>query len=162
MPPKHTLRPIQPGDNQAVARIIRQVMAEFGAVGEGYSIMDPEVDRMYEAYHNNRSAFYVIEQQGEVLGCGGIGPLVGGATDTCELKKMYFLPALRGKGWGKRLAIHCLDSARQLGYRRCYLETVERMSQANKLYQRLGFQKLDSALGSTGHSACETYYAIEL
>ena len=162
MAPKHTLRPIQPGDNQAVARIIRQVMAEFGAVGDGYSIMDPEVGQMYEAYHNNRSAFFVIERQGEVLGCGGIGPLIGGATDTCELKKMYFLPTLRGKGWGKRLAIHCLDSARQLGYRRCYLETVERMTQANKLYQRLGFQKLDSALGSTGHSACETYYAIEL
>lgn len=159
---EYAMRPIQPGDNEQVARIIRRVMAEFGAVGEGYSIMDAEVDAMYEAYHNHRSAFFVIERQADVLGCGGIAPLAGGDEDTCELKKMYFLPELRGQGWGKRLSLHCLDEARKLGYRLCYLETVARMQQANQLYQRLGFQKLDKALGHTGHSSCETYYALEL
>lgn len=159
---EYTLRPIQAGDNEKVARIIRQVMTEFGTVGEGYSIMDPEVDEMFDAYNNPRSAFFVIERQGEVLGCGGISPLVGGDEQTCELKKMYFLPELRGMGWGKRLAIRCLDKARELGYRRCYLETVERMWQANKLYRCLGFQRLDSPLGSTGHSGCEAYYALRL
>ncbi|MCB9293557.1 MAG: MarR family transcriptional regulator [Lewinellaceae bacterium] len=158
----YTLRPVQPGDNKKVARIIRQVMTEFGTVGEGYSIMDPEVDGMYEAYRNPRSAFFVIERQGEVLGCGGIGPLAGGDEQTCELKKMYFLPELRGMGWGKRLALHCLGKARELGYRLCYLETVERMWQANKLYQRLGFKRLDAPLGSTGHSGCEAFYALPL
>ncbi|MCB0567274.1 MAG: GNAT family N-acetyltransferase [Phaeodactylibacter sp.] len=159
---EYVLRPIQPGDNESVARIIRQVMAEFGAVGEGYSIMDPEVDAMYEAYNNRRSNFFVVERKGEILGCGGIGPLAEGDKDTCELKKMYFLPELRGLGWGKRLANHCLDNARQLGYRRCYLETVGRMHRANQLYLHLGFQQLDKALGHTGHSSCETYYALEL
>lgn len=159
---EYRLRPILAADNAKVARIIRQVMTEYGAAGEGYSIMDPEVDNMYEAYNNSRSAFFVIEGQGEVLGCGGIGPLAGGDGQACELKKMYFLPELRGLGLGKRLARHCLDTARELGYRLCYLETVERMWQANKLYQRLGFKKLESALGNTGHSACETYYALEL
>lgn len=159
---QYKLRPIQAGDNGKVARIVRQVMTEYGATGEGYSIMDPEVDQMYEAYNNSRSAFFVIERQGEILGCGGIGPLTGGGGQTCELKKMYFLPELRGLGFGKRLARLCLDKARELGYRRCYLETVERMWQANHLYRRLGFQRLESALGCTGHSACEAFYALEL
>jgi putative acetyltransferase len=44
------LRTIRPGDNPQVAGIIRSVMTEFGAVGPGFSIMDPEVDHMYEAY----------------------------------------------------------------------------------------------------------------
>ena len=159
---EYVLRSIQPGDNGPVARIIRQVMAEFGAVGEGYSIMDPEVDAMYEAYNNPRSGFFVVERQDEILGCGGVGPLAEGDKDTCELKKMYFLPELRGLGWGKRLASHCLEHARQLGYRQCYLETVDRMWQANRLYRQLGFERLENPLGCTGHSACEAYYALSL
>jgi putative acetyltransferase len=51
------LRPIAVADNPAVAQIIRTVMTEFGAVGKGYSIEDPEVDAMYEAYQDPRSAY---------------------------------------------------------------------------------------------------------
>ncbi len=137
-------------------------MTEYGTVGEGYSIMDPEVDQMYEAYQGAGAAFFVIERSGNIYGCGGIGPLSGSDESICELKKMYFLPELRGMGWGKRLARHCLNTARQLGYQKCYLETVERMWQANRLYQRLGFQRLSQPVGHTGHSGCEAYYAIEL
>ena len=73
------LRPIQSADNHQVANIIRTVMTEFGCVGEGYSILDPEVENMFEAYSHPRAAFFVIAHNGsgEVLGCGGIGPLVG-------------------------------------------------------------------------------------
>ena len=46
-----TLRPITPTDNSAVARIVRAVMPEFGCVGEGFSINDPELEDMFTAYH---------------------------------------------------------------------------------------------------------------
>ncbi|MCB0677847.1 MAG: bifunctional helix-turn-helix transcriptional regulator/GNAT family N-acetyltransferase [Saprospiraceae bacterium] len=155
------IRPIQEADNPQVARLIREVMTEFGTVGEGYSIMDPEVDRMYETY-KGRSSFFVIEQQGAIQGCGGIGPLTGGPADVCELKKMYFYPSLRGLGFGKRLVDLCLQAALEYGYRRCYLETVDRMWQANLLYQRAGFERLSQPMGNTGHSSCEAYYIREL
>ena len=158
----YILRPIQPEDNPQVANIIRQVMTEFGTVGEGYSINDPEVDQMYEAYHQPRARFYVIEHQGRILGCGGIAPLHGGGEEVCELKKMYFFPELRGLGWGKKLLRQCLADARQIGFRQCYLETVERMQQANTLYQKLGFNRLTAAMGATGHSSCEAWYVIDL
>ncbi|HMQ48576.1 MAG TPA: GNAT family N-acetyltransferase [Saprospiraceae bacterium] len=156
------IRPILKSDNSQVAFIIRQVMTEFGAVGEGYSILDPEVDEMYEAYHSDNAAFFVLAAGDHILGCGGIGPLAGGDKDTCELKKMYFLPETRGQGWGKKFVLHCLDAARSMGYRFCYLETIHRMEQANKLYQKMGFQQMPNALGCTGHSSCETYYLLEL
>lgn len=158
----YLLRPIEPQDNAGVARVIRTVMTEFGAVGEGYSIMDPEVDQMYESYTNDRSAFFVIEKEGEIFGCGGIAPLTGAAESICELRKMYFFPALRGLGFGKRLLQVCLEAARQLGYQQCYLETLERMWQANKLYQKMGFQALSSTLGNTGHSACDRFLVLDL
>jgi putative acetyltransferase len=50
------IRPSRCEDNSAIAEVIRQVMTEHGAVGEGYSIQDPEVDTMHEAYAGKRSA----------------------------------------------------------------------------------------------------------
>lgn len=158
----HVIRPIRPEDNPVVARIIREVMAEFGTVGEGYSSEDEEIDRMYEAYDGPRSIFYVIEKDDRLLGCGGVGPLPGGDKDICELRKMYFLPELRGVGLGRKLVMQCLDDARRLGYRSYYLETVDRMWQANLLYQKMGFQRLERRCGDTGHCSCEGFYELIL
>lgn len=158
----YLIRTIQRADNPVTARIIREVMAEFGTVGEGYSSEDEEIDGMYEAYNGPRSVFYVIEKEGRLLGCGGIGPLPGDEGDTCELRKMYFLPELRGHGLGRKLVAQCLDDARRLGYRSCYLETVDRMWQANLLYQKMGFQRLEKRCGDTGHCSCEGYYELIL
>lgn len=156
------IRPIAKEDEEQVARLIRSVMTEFGAVGAGYSIEDPEVDRMYDAYDRADAAFFVIAKGNEIHGCGGVAMLAGGDTDICELKKMYFYPSVRGLGLGKQLLKTCLNKAAELGYRRCYLETVDRMWQANLLYQRMGFRKIEQAMGCTGHSSCEAFYVREL
>ncbi|NUO02263.1 MAG: bifunctional helix-turn-helix transcriptional regulator/GNAT family N-acetyltransferase [Saprospiraceae bacterium] len=158
----YELRLIRKEDEVQVARLIRSVMTEYGAVGEGYSILDPEVDRMYEVYQAPGAAFFVIAKGDEILGCGGVAALAGGNPDTCELKKMYFYPAVRGLGFGKRLLSVCLQQATDLGYRYCYLETVNRMWQANLLYQRMGFRKIEGPMGCTGHNSCETFYVKEL
>ena len=156
------VRPIEPADNRAVARIIRQVMTEFGAVGEEYSISDPEVDAMYEAYQGPKDRFYVVQRKARILGCGGVAALKGGDEDTCELQKMYFLPELRGTGMGARLLNRLLHDARQLGYRRCYLETLDRMEAARRLYARNGFESIDSPMGCTGHSGCNSWMLKQL
>jgi putative acetyltransferase len=156
------LRPIQASDNAAVADIIRTVMTEFGAVGKGYSIEDPEVDAMYEAYLGERSVYYVVVLEDEVLGCGGIAPLRGGDADTCELKKMYFKPALRGLGMGRKLVEQLLEDARKEGYKHVYLETIPKMETANLLYKKTGFRALDGSVGNTGHTACGAFYMFTL
>lgn len=156
------LRPIQSSDNPAVAALIRQVMTEFGAVGRGFSIEDPEVDAMYEAYQQPGAAFDVLVAGERLVGCGGIGPLQGGDLQTCELKKMYFLPEIRGQGWGRRLLELQIDRARAWGYRWMYLETLARMEGANRLYRKLGFQPLSRNWGATGHCGCDHFYALDL
>ena len=137
-------------------------MVEFGNVGEGYSINDPEIEDMYSAYSGKKATFWVVTQEDRIVGCGGIGPLQGAGTEICELRKMYFYPEIRGIGLGKRLLTQCLSEARHFEYRECYLETVERMWQANLLYRKMGFKKLTCPKGDTGHSACETYYSLQL
>ena len=154
-----TLRRIGPDDNPVVAHIIRTVMTSFGAVGPGYSIMDAEVDNMYESYQE-RAAYYVVcNPDGAVVGCGGIAALRGGDTNTCELKKMYFLPEARGKGMGSMMLRQLLDDAAQLGYAVMYLETLSSMTAANVLYQKFNFEPLDGPMGHTGHTSCGLFYA---
>src|SRR5579862_5022649 len=96
-----TIRPIEARDDAAVAAIIRTVMPEFGADGPGFAIHDAEVDTMSAAYSRPRHAYFVIERDGVVQGGAGVAPLAGGADDVCELRKMYFLPSLRGLGAGR-------------------------------------------------------------
>lgn len=157
-----TIRPIRQADNLQVAKIIRDVMTEFQAVGEGYSINDPEVDFMYEAYDRPNAGFFVLEKGEVLVGCGGIAPLKGAKATICELQKMYFLPEARGLGLGKKLALFLMEEATKLGFKQCYLETLERMWQANLLYQKLGFERTTTNLGNTGHCSCDLWYLKDL
>ena len=156
------IRPIEPADDGRMAYIIRTVMTEYGAVGKGYSILDSEVDHMAEAYAGKDAAYFVTLADGEIVGGAGIGPLVGGPDDVCELKKMYLLKEARGHGLGRRLMELCLDTAREAGYARCYLETLGHMTEARRLYERNGFTEIDAPMGATGHSGCNGWYIRDL
>ena len=158
----YSIRLIQKKDNAHVARLIRQVLTEFQAVGEGYSIGDPEIEDMFGSYRNGRSCYYVIAHDDQIAGCGGIAPLKGGDKFTCELRKMFFLPETRGRGLGRRLLLQLMDEARNRGYKKCYLETLDRMSQANELYRKNGFELLDKPVGKTGHCSCDRWYLLHL
>jgi len=156
------IRPIHFDDNKAVANIIRTVMPEFGACGDGFAINDPEVDWMHRAYSAPRCAYFVVESGGKVMGGGGIAPLEGGDEDVCELRKMYFLPELRGLGAGAAMMERCLDAARMHGFHRCYLETLGGMDAAMRLYERTGFTRIPAPMGATGHGGCNAFYLLDL
>lgn len=151
------LRPIEARDDPAMAAIIREVMTEHGASGAGFAIHDPEVGAMSAAYTGPRAGYLVIEGQGAVLGGGGFAPLEGADDDVCELRKMYFLPALRGRGMGRALIERVLREASAAGFRRCYLETLASMKAAQRLYLQQGFKPLDAPMGRTGHFGCNAY-----
>jgi len=155
------IREITVADNAAMAGVIRNVMPEFGADGPGFAIHDREVGDMFAAYDAPGHVYYVVELDGRVCGGAGIGKL-DGEDGVCELRKMYFLPTLRGRGIGDKLMRQCLDAARRLGYRQCYIETLTGMDAAQKLYEKHGFKPIDSALGNTGHFGCNRFYLLAL
>ncbi len=158
----YLIRPIEPRDDPAIARVIRTVMPEFGADGPGFAIHDPEVAAMSAAYAIPRAAYFVVEREGEVQGGGGVAALLGGDPDVCELRKMYFLPALRGCGAGSALMRTCLDAARGFGFTRCYLETLTGMDAAKTLYRKSGFRPIPQSLGQTGHFGCDSFFLLDL
>ena len=158
----YSIRPIRDSDDPAMAAIIRTVMPEFGADGPGFAIHDPEVDSMSQAYASAGLRYFVVERDGRVEGGAGIAPLSGTDGTICELRKMYFLPALRGLGAGSAMMRQCLAFAREAGYRQCYLETLTGMDQAQALYEHSGFKRIPAALGDTGHFACNRFYLLNL
>jgi putative acetyltransferase len=160
---RYRIRPIRRSDDPQVAQLIRTVMPEFGAVGPGFAIHDAEVSKMSQAYSRPRCAYFVLTDGKRVVGGGGIAPLEASAEpDTCELRKMYFYSEVRGLGLGQELITRCLAAARALGFRRCYLETLNAMKQARALYRRNGFTPLKRPEGNTGHFSCDAYYELDL
>ncbi len=157
-------RPAKSKDREGIASLIRTVMPEFGAKGPGFAINDPEVDDMPATYDVPRAHYWVVVRKDDdrVVGGGGYAELVGGGPATCELRKMYFLPEVRGLGFGQELLEKCIAGATKHGYARMYLETLTNMTQAKKLYEKNGFLPLERPLGKTGHFGCDSFYVRAL
>jgi len=162
--PSFLVRPIEARDDAAVRHIIETVMPQFGAGGAGFAIHDAEVKAMFSAYQIPRASYFVVERDGVVAGGAGIAALAGtgAASEVCELRKMYFLPELRGIGAGSALMQACLDAARRYRYREVYLETLTGMDAAVKLYEHTGFKRLSAPMGATGHFGCNRFYWLAL
>lgn len=155
-------RLIQASDDEAVRDLIIDTLTEFGCVGEGYAYADEETQHMSRFYDNHASKYWVIESVSEnlndvprLIGGGGFGRLKGTVESegpsVCEVQKLYFNDAARGKGLGTRLLKLIIQEAKEAGYQQAYLETVPQMKQAQGLYAKLGFCPLTHHMGQTGH-----------
>lgn len=149
------IRPLRKEDNAAIANIIRRTLEEFGANHPGTVYYDEETDRLSDVFQQQGSAYFIAEKaDGTILGGAGVFPTPGLPPKTCELVKMYLLPAGRGTGLGQRLLSTCFARAKELGYEKIYLETMPELSLAIKLYEKNNFQYLDGPMGNSGHFGC--------
>lgn len=156
------IREIQPKDNQSVAKVVRKVLVEMGVPKVGTAYEDKSLDDMSSNYSNNKTQYFVVEEEGEIIGGAGIAPLANANESICELQKMYFLPVARGRGIGVAMMNTCLLFAKSAGFNQCYLETMPYMESARSLYNRSGFKDLDKPMGDTGHYNCTKWMIKDL
>ena len=156
------IMPLESRHDSGLAALIRTVSAEYGLTADkGFSVADPDLDRLSEVYRQHDAEYWIVENNaGQLLGGAGLGPMPGD-DDVCELQKMYLAASARGKGLGRELALHVLRQARLLGYRLCYLETTAILPEALALYLQLGFTPCERR-GNTGHHDCEITLMLPL
>ncbi|WP_232821700.1 GNAT family N-acetyltransferase [Desertihabitans aurantiacus] len=81
----------------------------------------------------------------EAVCCGGFKPLPDG---TCEIKRMYVVPAARGRGLGVVLLRALEDAARAAGYRVARLDTGPRQPGVARMYRAQGYRDIANFNGN--------------
>jgi putative acetyltransferase len=155
-------REVKKVDNPALASMIRQVFREHEAPQKGTVFSDPTTDDLYGLFRSGRSVLWVAEINGVAEGCCGIYPTEGLENNCAELVKYYLAENGRGKGTGRQLMELCIDSARELGYEKLYLESMPHFSKALRIYEKLGFKHLSGPLGNSGHTGCKIWMILDL
>ena len=107
-----------------------------------FQSFDKELAGLPGDYAPPQGRLLLAECQGQLAGCVALHELEG---DISEMKRLYLRPAFRGKGLGRVLAERIIAEARQIGYRRMRLDTVEPvMKDAVGMYRKLGFREIDA------------------
>ena len=159
---KYTIRKIEPKDNLKIASVIRNIFEELDAPKVGTAYADPHLNTLFEVYQAENEIYFIVEEDGIILGGCGIGNLMDAEFKICELQKMYLAKEARGKGIAQELMQNCLEFAKEVGYDKCYIETLPFMKDAQKLYVKSGFTYIDGPMGSTGHNACDVFMIKDL
>jgi len=82
--------------------------------------------------------FFVARMNGQAVGCGGYEL---GEDASAELKRIFVLPAARGRGVGQRLILVLEDAAMAEGVTLMRLETGVKSDEALRLYERHGYAR---------------------
>jgi GNAT superfamily N-acetyltransferase len=90
-------------------------------------------------------AFIVGFSEGDAVCCGGVKRL---DERTCEIKKMYVVPAARGQGVARALLEALEAEARGLGYEVARLDTGPRQARARQMYERAGYAPIANFNGN--------------
>jgi ribosomal protein S18 acetylase RimI-like enzyme len=121
----------------------RELFLEY-AQSLGFSLcfqnFDKELAGLPGDYAPPEGRLLLAEFEGQLAGCVALHKL---APEICEMKRLYLRPQFRGKRLGRVLADRVIAEARQIGYRRMRLDTVEPvMKDAVAMYRRIGFHEI--------------------
>jgi putative acetyltransferase len=157
-----TFRKIEKRDNKELAEVIRTVFREFKIDRPGTVYFDPTTDDLFALFSKQGSEYWIAEDDGVIAGGCGIYPTPGLPEGCAELVKLYLSALHRGKGVGWQLIEKSFESAKRLGYKQLYLESLPELGKAISLYERAGFKNIPAPLGNSGHFGCNIWMLKDL
>jgi putative acetyltransferase len=121
----------------------RELFLEY-AQSLGFSLcfqnFDQELAALPGDYAPPEGRLLLAMYEGQVAGCVAIHKLESGI---CEMKRLYLRPQFRGMKLGRVLVDAVMAEARQIGYQRMRLDTVEPvMKDAVAMYRKIGFREI--------------------
>ncbi len=90
-------------------------------------------------YASPQGTILLAEHNGKTAGCVAVRSL---KNDICEMKRLYVKDEFRGLSVGRKLTEAIIQKAKQLGYKKMQLDTLQRLDRAVDLYAKLGFKKI--------------------
>ncbi len=92
-------------------------------------------------YKSPAGCILLAEAADVYAGCVALRPL---QDKICEMKRLFVIPVHQGRGIGRVLAKAVIAEAREKGYQKMRLDTIESMQAAQGLYFSLGFKTIEA------------------
>jgi N-acetylglutamate synthase-like GNAT family acetyltransferase len=154
--PEIVVRPATNADGEKIRHLIYSVLEEYDLVPEPAGT-DADIENVEANYIDRGGVFEVLEDaEGRLFGTVGLYPM---DEKVVELRKMYFARELRGHGHGKKTLTRMIERARELGYKRIYLETASQLNEAIGLYKSYGFTPTCEGMHS---ERCDQAFFLDL
>jgi len=135
--PSATLRPISPADADQLRRLYAYSLQQNSAGFIQNASFHGDIFARAEKYQNDNGAMLgLFDENGTLLGFGGLKPTENGRAELCNL---HLHPDYQGQGLGKQMALALIDEAKDLGYHTVELHVTVTQDKAIGLYKRLGF-----------------------
>jgi ribosomal protein S18 acetylase RimI-like enzyme len=100
-----------------------------------------ELAKLPGDYDSPRGCILMAKVAGSYAGCVALRPL---EENICEMKRLYVKPEYQCRGIGRALASSVIGEARNKGYQKMRLDTIESMQAAQALYFSLGFKTIEA------------------
>jgi putative acetyltransferase len=121
-------------------RLFEEYVASLG-VDLSFQDFSNELKTIDQQYNQPAGALLLAFKEAVAIGCAGIRKI---DHETAELKRMYVQDLYKGKGIGVQLLERSLQIAKELGYKKIRLDTLQHMTKAQALYRSFGFYEIDS------------------
>jgi putative acetyltransferase len=122
--------------------VVRTLLQEYQA-GVGVDLcfqgFAAELDGLPGSYTPPGGRLLLATHGPEPVGCVALQTV---SASRCEMKRLYVRSAARGLGVGRALVMCALAEAAVIGYAEMVLDTLPSMTQAQRLYEQLGFRDI--------------------
>ena len=138
-------RKISPTYDIEVAELVRSNLKEHQLDILGTVYFDDNIYHLsafYNAEPGKRIYYVLMDDTDSVVGGVGLAEFEG-IEDCAELQKLYLDDSVKGRGLSYDMMRRIETAARELGYKRMYLETHNNLKAAIHLYEKCGYKEIE-------------------
>ena len=142
---RYSIRPAAGAADLAAARALFLKYAAWLEEDLCFQGFEEELATLPGKYAPPDGRLFLACREGKPIGCVALRRF---DADSGELKRLYVQPDHRGHGVARALCAAAIEAAREIGYHRVVLDTLDRMTAARKLYAAAGFREISAYYAS--------------